>query len=153
MKTHLSRLRSISQPKNTGASAAPTNMPVVTQPKTVPTAPAGAMARTIMSREGRIAPCARPTSAKAATTPAIGRDSRPMSTRTAAARQKPATRTKSWRRVRSASQPPRSTPRALAIRSAVNAVLAAVSPTPCRLTSAVTVKPLRPPEATPAMTM
>ena len=52
--------------KESAVAAAPGAKPA---PKTVPTAPAGAMLLTIMSREGRIAPCARPTSAWARTLP------------------------------------------------------------------------------------
>ena len=81
-------------------------------PNTRPAAPGGAALRTSMSREGSIMPLRKPASPMPTTSAGAGRLSTVISSVTTAATPKPAAATSPWRCVRSASEPPASTPTA-----------------------------------------
>src|SRR3984893_9320020 len=117
--------KSMIQPNSIGPIMPPVLRPIETIPNARRTAPDGAAARTSMSREGMIMPERKPAIAIAAISTGGVRPTVPISRMIAAFTAKPIAATSACRRVISATNPPPSTPKALAVKNAVSAKFAA----------------------------
>src|SRR6516165_10197620 len=90
--------------------APPSDMPELTNPNTLPICPGGAASLTITSRGVFLAPVIRPPANNAPIVAGSGSETTPTSSNTATAPIVRTTTKGRWRLVRSATQPPTSTP-------------------------------------------
>ena len=116
LNTQRGRLWSIIQPNSRGLNMPLKLNPVETMPKARPAAPSGAALRTSMSRDGAIIPPRKPAVAMVIVSNAGGSATNAINSKTAALMPKQIAATWECRSVRSAKNPPASTPIALATR-------------------------------------